>query len=93
MQKYFVVFVLFAVVATLSLAKPAKSDSKTQTVQGEKLSDAQHYSNDGEHDHSYDHEAFLGKERADQFKQLTPEESRRRLGYVTLALVYMCSVG
>lgn len=28
----------------------------------------------------YDHEAFLGKEEARTFDQLTPEESRDRLG-------------
>lgn len=28
----------------------------------------------------YDHEAFLGKEKAQEFDQLSPEESLRRLG-------------
>lgn len=35
---------------------------------------------DGEHNKQYDHEAFLGEEEAHEFDQLTPEESRRRLG-------------
>ena len=46
----------------------------------EKLSDAQHYDADGHHDHKFDQEAFLGKEMAEEFAKLTPEESRRRLG-------------
>lgn len=30
----------------------------------------------------YDHDAFVGKEEAEEFKELSPEESKRRLGYV-----------
>lgn len=29
----------------------------------------------------YDHDAFLGAEEAKSFDQLTPEESKERLGY------------
>lgn len=32
------------------------------------------------HSYQYDHEAFLGKEEATTFDQLTPEESKDRLG-------------
>lgn len=51
-----------------------------------KLSDQSHFvdtDNDGkfEHNPDYDHEAFLGKDESDKFKQLTPEESKARLGY------------
>lgn len=35
-------------------------------------------------DFQYDHEAFLGKEDAKTFDQLTPEESKERLAYVLL---------
>ena len=50
-----------------------------------KLSDKDHYidlNNDNkfEHNADYDHEAFLGKEEADSFRTLTPEESKARLG-------------
>lgn len=34
----------------------------------------------------YDHEAFLGKEEAKTFDQLTPEESKAKLAYVLVAL-------
>jgi Ca2+-binding EF-hand superfamily protein len=80
MKPFLVVFLLCVTLATYSLGKPTVSDSKK--AQGDKLSDAQHYTEGGKHDHTYDHEAFLGKERADQFKELTPEESRRRLGII-----------
>ena len=38
-----------------------------------------HYMGD-EHNPKYDHEAFLGPNEAKQFDELTPDESRRRLG-------------
>lgn len=43
------------------------------------LSDAKHYDGE-EHNAQYDHEAFLGKDEAKTFDQLSPEESQRRLG-------------
>ena len=45
------------------------------------LSDQEHYVGNG-HDHNddFDHEAFLGKEQAERFDQLAPEEAKRRLG-------------
>lgn len=50
-----------------------------------KLSDKEHYTdldNDKKFDHNtdYDHEAFLGKEEAESFRQFTPEEAKERLG-------------
>jgi len=36
--------------------------------------------NHEEHNAQYDHEAFLGEDQAKTFDQLTPEESKRRLG-------------
>jgi calumenin len=42
-------------------------------------SHAAHLNNE-EHNSQYDHEAFLGEDQAKTFDQLTPEESKRRLG-------------
>ena len=42
------------------------------------LSNQEHFV-EGEHNAAYDHEAFLGEE-AQVFDELSPEESRRRLG-------------
>ena len=36
--------------------------------------------NEDNQSHQFDHEAFLGKEEATTFDQLTPEESKDRLG-------------
>lgn len=41
------------------------------------LSNREH---DDEENFDYDHEAFLGQEEAKTFDQLTPEESKERLG-------------
>jgi len=45
------------------------------------LSKEKHYGGE-DHDHNpeYDHEAFLGKDEARSFEELTPEESKKRLG-------------
>lgn len=60
-----------------------------RVIHAEKLSDKEHFQHhDGEededfiHDPDYDHEAFLGKDEAHEFDQLTPEESQRRLGVI-----------
>ena len=43
--------------------------------------DLSDHAHDDAHGYQYDHEAFLGKEEAKTFDQLTPEESQARLGY------------
>lgn len=55
-----------------------KPDEK-RVMDNDVLSHAQHYENE-EHNKQYDHEAFLGEDEAKAFDELTPEESRRRLG-------------
>lgn len=45
------------------------------------LSEEEHW-NGEEHNADYDHEAFLGKEEADEFDNLPPEEAKRRLGII-----------
>ena len=42
---------------------------------------AAHFAN-GQHNHQYDHEQFLGEDEAKTFDQLPPEESKRRLGLI-----------
>lgn len=58
------------------------------------LSSHQHYENE-QHNADYDHEAFLGEE-AKTFDQLSPEESKERLGYVCKVCVadrmFLCSL-
>jgi len=46
------------------------------------LSKEDHYADGADHEHNpeYDHEAFVGKDQARQFEELTPEQSKERLG-------------
>ena len=45
------------------------------------MPDVPHYEDyDNEHNSEYDHEAFLGKDEANEFEKLPPEEAKRRLG-------------
>lgn len=75
------IFVLvLGLLAVRCSSKPTNPDEMVMT--DEKLSDAQHFDGDGHHDHRYDQEAFLGKDMAEEFAKLTPEESRRRLGII-----------
>jgi len=43
------------------------------------LSEEIHFKDD-EHNLNYDHEAFLGKDDAKEFEQMTSEDSKERLG-------------
>lgn len=72
--------VLCLLLAAVIAAKPADEEKKSR-VHTDKLSDEEHYLND-EHNPDYDHEAFLGEDEARTFDQLTPEESKERLGKI-----------
>ena len=78
MNKFVLSALVFALLVATCYGKPARSEDRVNKQ--EKLSDKQHYGSDGEHDDAYDQEAFLGKEQAAEFRQLTTDESKRRLG-------------
>ncbi|XP_052265935.1 calumenin-B-like isoform X1 [Dreissena polymorpha] len=61
------------------IALPPNKEHKERVVDV-KLSNKEHDLN-GEHNADYDHDAFMGKE-AGEFEDLTPEESRKRLGMI-----------
>lgn len=81
MKKVEVTILLVLAVSTVAVPKP---EEKKERVIDRELSDKEHYENE-HHNTQYDHEAFLGEE-AKTFDQLSPEESRRRLGYVGLVI-------
>lgn len=72
----------------LVYARPpeAKGEKKSR-VYDKELSEEEHFKAEGEglpgeneeHNIEYDHEAFLGKDKR-KFDELTPEESKERLG-------------
>lgn len=45
------------------------------------------HDSDGDHNSIYDHEAFLGREEAEEFDGLSPEESKERLGLVDQCMI------
>ncbi|XP_069802626.1 reticulocalbin-3 isoform X2 [Dendropsophus ebraccatus] len=73
-----IVLLLLGVCATWVTGKPTQ-EKKDRVHHDKDLSDHKH---DDSKDFQYDHEAFLGKEEAKTFDQLTPEESQERLGKI-----------
>ena len=65
----------FALCVVYATSKP--TEKKERTHHEAPLSSREHVDAEG---FEYDHEAFLGKEQAKTFDDLTPEESKRRLG-------------
>ncbi|XP_022338893.1 calumenin-B-like isoform X2 [Crassostrea virginica] len=81
-MKVIEIYLIFAlVVITYSSAIPKPGEDKKNRVHEQKLSEAEH-EHEGEHNTDYDHEAFLGKDEAKTFDQLTPDESRERLAII-----------
>lgn len=65
----------FALCVVYATSKP--TEKKERVHPDEPLSNRDHDDNEN---FDYDHEAFLGQEEAKSFDQLTPEESKERLG-------------
>ncbi|KAM6896024.1 calumenin-A [Lycodopsis pacificus] len=55
------------------------TEKKSRVHEDEPLSSLEHNDNKN---YAYDHQAFLGEDQAKAFDQLSPEESRRRLGVI-----------
>ncbi|KAM6905179.1 reticulocalbin-3 isoform 2-T2 [Xenentodon cancila] len=64
------------VLAAVAFAVPA------QEKRIHRQADLSDHAHDDAHSYKYDHEAFLGKEEAKTFDQLSPEESKVRLGKI-----------
>ncbi|CAC5409694.1 Calumenin-A,Reticulocalbin-3,Calumenin,Reticulocalbin-1,Calumenin-B [Mytilus coruscus] len=79
-MKAFSIYVVLGILSVSycsTIPKPGEEDHKNR-VHDKKLSESPH-EEEGEHNNDYDHEAFLGREEAKTFDQLTPEESKERL--------------
>jgi len=68
-------------------AKTASVDNNKHHMGGDRVLEAdrilsEHLDNDNQGDYDYDHEAFLGKDIAQEYDQLPPEESKARLGKI-----------
>ncbi|CAH8465052.1 unnamed protein product [Schistosoma margrebowiei] len=68
-----ILFSLFSSELVESKFKPRTTDKD--------LSNSPH-THEGEHSAAYDHDAFLGRDEAKRFDDLTPEESKQKLGEI-----------
>ena len=68
-------FSFLLILSSTGLAVPKDSSRVVDHI----LSHETHFDSDGHHK-DYDHEAFLGENEARAFDQLSPEESKKRLG-------------
>ncbi|XP_055941077.1 calumenin-like [Argiope bruennichi] len=73
---------LFAVLLANEALVIPKSDGPSKRIHESVLSDEKHYLEEELHNVDYDHEAFLGEKDAKTFAELSPEESKRRLGKI-----------
>ena len=48
-------------------------------VMSDALSEHQHFSDGGEHDTSYDHDMFLGRDEAKHFENVDPKIAKNKL--------------
>ncbi|CAL4093479.1 unnamed protein product [Meganyctiphanes norvegica] len=74
-------WVLAAALVVAVSSKPADEEKKPRVLHSPELSKEDHYQND-EHNTDYDHEAFLGEDLAHSFDDLSPTESKERLGKI-----------
>lgn len=77
-----IVCALFLILCVLTICAQTGEGATKRTGSARdqgNLSDEEHYNEKGEHNSEYDHEAFLGNQKK-SFDQLTPEESKERLG-------------
>ncbi|CAB3378739.1 Hypothetical predicted protein [Cloeon dipterum] len=72
---------ILAFVVATAIPKPDEKEGKDRVIDNN-LSHKEHFPNEEAHDVEYDHEAFLGPDEAKTFDQLSPEESKRRLGLI-----------
>ncbi|XP_048377178.1 reticulocalbin-3 isoform X2 [Stegostoma tigrinum] len=77
-MKSLIFLCVLAVCSSLASCKPT-SEKKDRVHHSVDLGERDHADQKG---YQFDHEAFLGKETAKTFDQLTPEESKERLGKI-----------
>lgn len=81
MARFFSIVCICLCLLAIDARPPEAKGQKKGRVYDKDLSEEEHFPGDGheEHNTEYDHEAFLGEEKK-KFDELTPEESKERLG-------------
>ncbi|XP_041472099.1 calumenin-A-like [Lytechinus variegatus] len=77
MKKFLLAYVVALIVSAV-VCKPNEGSSRVR--QEAKLSEKSHFDEHGNHNPDYDHDAFLGEKEAKKFANLTPEQSKEKLG-------------
>lgn len=81
MEKFIILVVVLSCAMSTVLTRPPDSkEKKDRTLHDKPLSESDHFDEGDEHNVNYDHEAFLGEEESKTFDQLSPDESKQRLG-------------
>ena len=70
--------------ALVSLFLTCQASPKSRVKDGLSDHDHEHGGPGHEHNPEFDHEAFLGKDEAKTFDELSPDESKEKLGYVVI---------
>lgn len=81
MVRFIFAFCVCVCLLIVEARPPEAKGEKKSRVYDQDLSEKEHFKEEEEHNTEYDHEAFLGKDKK-KFDELTPEESKERLGYV-----------
>lgn len=81
MARFFLTVCMCLCILAIDARPPEAKGQKEDRVYDKDLSEEEHFKGDEDENHNveYDHEAFLGKEKK-KFDELTPEESKERLG-------------
>lgn len=80
MARIFLTVCICLYILVIDARPPEAKGQKKDRVYDKDLSEEEHFKGeDLDHNAEYDHEAFLGKEKK-KFDELTPEESKERLG-------------
>lgn len=83
------IVILTALVVLIESATTHKHSSTNERLEdgSYRSRDADHQHDDGEHNVEFDHEAILGSlKTAEEFDQLPPEESKRRLRLLVITM-------
>lgn len=79
--------ILICLVAFIESAATHKHSGERLEDGAYRPRDAGHIGDDGEHNAEFDHEAILGSSKtAEEFDQLSPEESKRRLRLLVITM-------
>ncbi|EDW79487.1 uncharacterized protein Dwil_GK20385 [Drosophila willistoni] len=81
MATYSAVVLVVVVAAAVAISSTSASSIPADLPPEHTVFHGKHFEG-GEHNAQFDHDAFLGADEAKKFDELTPEESKRRLGVI-----------